>query len=415
MANSRIYSKQIEKRFYQTLFWANVHYQYIFCFKNNQYPNGFKNSIYVSNTKPKNLSLSQLKDFKTNSFNAIYLGYDFKNQIEDLSSKNSSLFEFEDCGMIEAEFKFDFSSSHINISSPYKKTEAIWEEIVNTKQESLGFQQANFIPQTSKKTYLDTISTIKENLLEGDIYEICYCMEFIDANYKLDNTANLFKQLCVNSPKPFASYIKIKDQYLISASPERFIKKTGDQIFSQPIKGTIKRSEEESRDLELRNELTQNKKDQAENLMIVDLVRNDLSKICKTGSVKVDELFGVYTYPTVHQMISSISGQLKNNTTLGDIIAALFPMGSMTGAPKIKAMQLIDQYETFKRGLYSGTIGQFTETGFDFNVVIRSLQYNAKTNTLGYHVGSAITYDSVAESEYEECILKSKVLTDCFC
>jgi para-aminobenzoate synthetase component 1 len=219
--------------------------------------------------------------------------------------------------------------------------------------------------------------------------------------------------LLQKSPTPFASYFKYDHQYLLCASPERFIKKSGDKLFSQPIKGTIKRGVDEAEDAQLKNELLHSEKELAENLMIVDLVRNDLARSSKTGSVNVDELFGIYSFKQVHQMISTVSSIIKNDTHIIDAIKHAFPMGSMTGAPKIMAMELIEKYETTKRGLYSGAIGYIAPNGdFDFNVVIRSLQYNAATKYLSYEVGSAITFDSIAEQEHDECLLKAKAIMD---
>ncbi|MGB2088637.1 MAG: chorismate-binding protein, partial [Psychroflexus salarius] len=164
------------------------------------------------------------------------------------------------------------------------------------------------------------------------------------------------------------------------------------------------------------NQLATDPKELAENIMIVDLVRNDLSKLATKASVKVDELCRIYTFEQVHQMISTISCELKPNIDFTSILEATFPMGSMTGAPKIEAMKLAEAYETTKRGLYSGSIGYITPNGdFDFNVVIRSLLYNAKRAYLSYMVGSAITDQSIPENEYQECLLKGKALQEIFC
>jgi para-aminobenzoate synthetase component 1 len=155
----------------------------------------------------------------------------------------------------------------------------------------------------------------------------------------------------------------------------------------------------------------QSEKEKAENLMIVDLVRNDLARSSKTGSVKVEELFGIYSFSQVHQMISTVSSQIKETTSAVEAIKNAFPMGSMTGAPKVMAMELIEKYENTKRGLYSGAIGYFApNSDFDFNVVIRSIQYNESKQYLNFEVGSAITYDSDANLEYEECLLKAQAM-----
>jgi para-aminobenzoate synthetase component 1 len=195
-------------------------------------------------------------------------------------------------------------------------------------------------------------------------------------------------------------------------SPERYLKKEGKTILSQPIKGTAKRYPDNPElDLKNLNALKDSEKERAENIMVVDLVRNDLSKICEHGSVHVDELCKVYSFPQVHQMISTVSGTLRDDVQFSDAVKATFPMGSMTGAPKKKVMELIERYEKSKRGLFSGSIGYITPyNDFDFNVVIRSVLYNAATRYLSFHTGSAITFSSDPEKEYEECLLKAAAI-----
>ncbi|HHZ65423.1 MAG TPA: anthranilate synthase component I family protein [Flavobacteriales bacterium] len=233
------------------------------------------------------------------------------------------------------------------------------------------------------------------------------CQEFYADNFNL-NPFHLFQRLNDISETPFSSYYRLNDKYLICGSPERFMKKTGDRIISQPIKGTIKRGETQAEDLVLKQELAQSAKDMNENVMIVDIVRNDLSRTAARNSVHVSELFGIYTFKHVHQMISTVESELADDCHFIDAIREAFPMGSMTGAPKIKAMELIEQFEYTKRGLYSGAAGYITPSGdFDFNVVIRSLLYNSTSEYLSFIVGGAITDNSIAEDEYEECLLKA--------
>jgi para-aminobenzoate synthetase component 1 len=223
------------------------------------------------------------------------------------------------------------------------------------------------------------------------------------------NPVETYLRLSEISSAPFGAYYKLNDKYLLCSSPERFMKKAGNKLISQPIKGTIKRGGTDEEDIELKHSLLNDVKERAENVMIVDLVRNDLAKSCRPGSVKVEELFGIYTYPTVHQMISTVTGELDEQTHFIDALRNAFPMGSMTGAPKIEVMKLIEYYETTKRGLFSGSVGYITPDGdFDFNVVIRSLFYNEANKYLSYSTGGAITYDSIPEKEYEECMLKAK-------
>ena len=213
----------------------------------------------------------------------------------------------------------------------------------------------------------------------------------------------LFYHLNNLAPSPFAAFYKMKDHFVLCASPERFLQKHNQTLISQPIKGTRKRIH--GTEDETIVELSNHPKDLAENVMIVDLVRNDLSRICKTGTVLVPELCKIYTFSHVHQMISTVIGELKEKTNVLDIIQSTFPMGSMTGAPKIEVMRNIDLLEDFHREIYSGSIGYFFEGNFDLNVVIRSLEYN--NGVLKYSVGGAITYDSIAIEEYEECLTKA--------
>ncbi len=223
----------------------------------------------------------------------------------------------------------------------------------------------------------------------------------------------VFCKLYQKTKAPFSCFVKCNDSYLMCASPERFLKKDNNKLTSQPIKGTIKRGENLAEDLLLKKLLLHNIKEQSENAMIVDLVRNDLSRLAKKASVNVEELFGIYTFETLHQMISTISCELKENINFDDILKATFPMGSMTGAPKIRAMQLIEQYEEINRGIYSGSVGCILPNGnFDLNVVIRSIQYNAANRYLSIMVGSAITDMCNAEDEYNECLLKAQALLE---
>jgi para-aminobenzoate synthetase component 1 len=272
-------------------------------------------------------------------------------------------------------------------------------EFIQEQAEEINLKQG-----IQKEEYLSIIKQIQARILRGDCYEINFCQEFFADNASIDPAA-IFQNLLKISPTPFSAFYRLNDKYLISASPERFIKKTGNKIFSQPMKGTARRNIQDAFiDEQLKQTLYFDEKERAENVMIVDLVRNDLSKICKDGSVKVDELFGVYSFPQVHQMVSTVSGELKEGIAFSEIIKASFPMGSMTGAPKHRVMQLIEEYEPIGRGLFSGSIGYIDPDGnFDFNVVIRSILYNQATRLLSYYAGSGITFYSNVEKEWEEC------------
>ena len=273
---------------------------------------------------------------------------------------------------------------------------------------SITAASVTFSPTITKEQYLATIQQLQEHIHRGDCYEINFCQEFYAADTLIDSYA-VYKRLCNISPTPFSSFYRFNDAYLICASPERFLKKQGDKIIAQPIKGTSARNKEDALlDNLNKEELLLDKKERAENVMIVDLMRNDLSKFCKEGTVKVEELFGIYSFPQVHQMISTIIGEVGSEFDFTDILQATFPMGSMTGAPKKRVLELINEYEISERGLYSGSVGYITPEGdFDFNVVIRSILYNAAKRSVSYQVGSGITFYSDAEKEYEECLIKA--------
>ena len=340
-----------------------------------------------------------------------FLSYDIKNIFEKLSSKNPNRHNSPLAAFIRPEIliKIDYQG---NIT---------WECTTQQKQKILTLLNIKFnatpifpppqIQQNlSKEEYIQNIHKIQNHIRRGDIFEMNYCMEFFAENCEVEPEL-LYQQLTQLSPNPFCAFVKINDWYVISSSPERFLSKNKQYILAQPIKGTSARSMDKNLDNLNKHNLKNSKKEQSENVMIVDLVRNDLSKIALKGSVKVKELFGIYSFPTVHQMISSIECETKTHD-LYTILKANFPMGSMTGAPKVKAMELAEHFETFSRGIYSGSVGYIDNDNscFDFNVVIRSIIYNSKLKNLSFPVGSAITYYADAEQEYEECWLKAKAI-----
>ncbi|HEY5967240.1 MAG TPA: anthranilate synthase component I family protein, partial [Chitinophagaceae bacterium] len=288
----------------------------------------------------------------------------------------------------------------------------IFEEIMQDDQRiALHNDPVNIQQRVSKTEYIETIGQLKKHILRGDCYEINYCMEFFAADAVVD-PLSVYQRLSTTSPNPFSALYRLEDKWLICASPERFLKKEGSKILSQPIKGTSSRFlKDDKKDKRSKEELYASEKDRSENVMVVDLVRNDLARVCKEGTVKVDELFGIYSFPQVHQMISTVSGELKEEISFSEIIRSTFPMGSMTGAPKRRVMELIDQYERSGRGIFSGAVGYTTpENDFDFNVVIRSIMYNASEKYLSFMAGSGITFYSDAEKEYEECLLKAQAM-----
>lgn len=342
-----------------------------------------------------------------------HLSYDLKNEVENLSSENFDGIQFSDLFFFVPEIIIRLNNENLEIGVVNADAKTIYQNIIDTPVEDQTARQSS--PQIksrfSKEEYLETVAQIQQHILRGDCYEINFCQEFYAEEYEMD-PQQVYLQLSHVSPNPFAGFYKLNDKYLLCSSPERYLKKQGDKILSQPIKGTAKRNfNDVNKDRESKNNLSLSEKETSENVMVVDLVRNDLSKVCVEGSVTVEELFGLYTFPQVHQMISTVSGTLNERTTLTDIIKASFPMGSMTGVPKKRVMEVIEKYERTKRGLFSGAIGYISPQGdFDFNVVIRSILYNATNKYISMQAGSAITFYSDAEKEYEECLVKIEAM-----
>lgn len=343
-----------------------------------------------------------------------YLTYDIKNQLEELKSGNPDhchfplLYFFKPA--IEVRIK-DASVEIICNNSSIDPAE-VFRAIENQTIPNHSSPTKNVTIQSriDKSQYLHKVEHIKEHIHRGDIYELNLCQEFYAEDCEID-PVQIWKKLNTVSPTPFSSFFKNKNQYILCASPERYLRKLDSKIISQPIKGTIKRSNDPVEDARLKEQLYNDPKERSENVMIVDLVRNDLTRCASPGTVKVDELFGVYSFKQVHQLISTVSATLNPKFSYLEAIKDTFPMGSMTGAPKIKAMQLIERYEESMRGVYSGCIGYITaDDDFDFNVVIRSIVYNATEHYLSFQVGGAITSNSVAEKEYDECLLKAQAI-----
>ncbi len=341
-----------------------------------------------------------------------YFSYELKNETSNLKSKNPGTIIPFHSEFFTPKTIIKFSDESIDIESEYDP-ENIWKEINSiASPPQTSSQPIDIQCDTSKEEYVSKCKKIKEDIVNGEYYELNYCIEFKAKNCEI-NPIQKYLDLNDLSPMPFSCLGKFDDIYVLCASPERFIRKDGQKLVSQPIKGTIRRGKDETEDQQLRTILKTSQKELAENMMIVDLVRNDLSKCSVPGSVKVDEFFGIYSFKQVHQMISTISSTVKDGIKSTEIIDNSFPMGSMTGAPKKRVMEAIDQYENSQRGIYSGSIGYFTPDGdFDFNVVIRSIIYDQKHKNLSFHVGSAITFDADPEYEYEECLLKAKSMME---
>lgn len=369
-------------------------------------------------------AFTELQHYRTKVNDTIfgYLSYDLKNDVEALTSNNLDGLGFTDMYFFQPKklffikgnelevqyltyYEHEIENDLVNISK--RSFDGVYAERRRRTQDDTIINDVKIHKRISKKQYLKQLDKVLEHIHRGDIYEVNFCQEFYAENAVI-NPFEVYKKLNEISKPPFASFLKINDKYVLSASPERFVRKVNNTIISQPIKGTAKRLVNKKLDKKLAEQLEQDEKERSENIMIVDLVRNDLSKTAIKGSVEVKELCKVYTFDQVHQLISTVVSKVTDEIDAVEIIKSLFPMGSMTGAPKFSAMQIIEALETTKRSVYSGAIGYFSpDNNFDFNVVIRSILYNETNKYLSYSVGGAITAKSDPEKEYQECLLKA--------
>jgi para-aminobenzoate synthetase component 1 len=414
LSNPDLFKKQL-------LTWAQQFREIVFL-DSNDYPQKYSNYECL-------LAIDSFTSIKTDFHNAFedlkqyqqttkdwlfgYLSYDLKNDTEVIESHNFDGLSFPDLYFFQPKKLFLIKDDQLEIQ--YLKmcdeeAEEDFESILKfqictmTDKESIQIQQR--IP---KELYLGKISKMLDYINNGDIYEANFCMEFF-AECKI-NPIDKFQKLNDISKPPFAVFFKNNNHFLLSASPERYLKREGELVISQPIKGTSKRFSNSSQDEISKQNLALDPKERSENIMITDLVRNDLSRTALKGSVQVEELCGIYSFLQVHQMISTIKSKIDSQFSSVDLLKSTFPMGSMTGAPKISAMKIIEELEETKRGIYSGALGYFKPNGdFDFNVVIRSILYNQENEYVSFSVGSAITSQSIPENEYEECLLKANAM-----
>lgn len=365
-------------------------------------------------------AFDNLKEYQTTTKDWVfgYLTYDLKNDVEKLSSNNFDGLGFPELYFFQPKKVFLFFEDSVEmhyLNMVADEFETDWEAILETPQKPDEGETSKAISislRTSKDSYIQKVDQVLGHIGRGDIYEANICQEFYSEGAEII-PFEIFRRLNEISKPPFSVFLKLNHLFALSASPERYLKRTGNTVISQPIKGTAKRLKNKEEDLKMAQQLAADPKERSENIMITDLVRNDLSRIAEKGSVTVDELCTIYTFEQVHQMISTVSCLVPQDFSSVEILRNTYPMGSMTGAPKISAMRIIEDTEDAKRGLYSGAIGYFTPSGdFDFNVVIRSILYNATKKYLSYSVGSAITINSLPEKEYEECLLKAKAMRE---
>lgn len=425
MRTSIIQTIQNPKLFKQQLLLWSQQFREVIFMDSNDYPQGYSSydcllavDAFTSIKTDYHNAFEDLKQYQqiTKDWLFGYLSYDLKNDIEDLQSNNFDGLNFPDLFFFQPKKLFLLKGNELEIqylNMCDDEVEEDFEEIsVQCSVFSIQNSQITIQQRISRENYLEKATKILEHIHHGDIYEANFCMEFFAENATIDPIEKFVKLNEISLP-PFAVFFKNNKHFLLSASPERYLKKKGELIISQPIKGTAKRFSDLIEDEKSRMQLALDPKERSENIMITDLVRNDLSHTAQKGSVAVTELCTIYSFLQVHQMISTVTSKLDHQYTAVDAIKTTFPMGSMTGAPKISVMKIIENLEETKRGLYSGAVGYFTPSGdFDFNVVIRSILYNQEKQYVSFSVGSAITSQSIPEKEYEECLLKAKAMRE---
>lgn len=388
------------------LYWADKNFPFFAWTSGNshRYRHGaFGDFLFLGNEK-----LNEDELWNKTSCKVGILGYDLKNRFENLNSQNLDFFTLPDSCFFSPDWILTIHPDGISSPNPIPEK---W--ITEIDQQIIPFEKkvsCKIVPQLYKEEYLEKVAVIQQQIIEGNTYEANFCQAY-SGEFDSWDPIGAFLKLNQLSKMPFAALFKANSTWLVSASPERFLKKSGNRLISQPIKGTISRDIDPIKDHENRLHLLTSEKERAENLMITDLMRNDLAKVSQTGSVEVEELFGIYALPRVFQMISTVRSELLPNTSFKEIMEATFPMGSMTGAPKISSMEILDQLESFKRGWFSGAFGWIDDRGdFDFSVVIRSIIADLEVKKLYFGVGSAITIDASASHEYEECALKAQAI-----
>jgi len=388
------------------LHWSNVNFPFLAYTTGNKhnYLHGpFQDQLFLGYHELPEEAVWNEKSWKVG-----ILGYDLKNSLENLKSRNQAFFPTPELCFFSPEWIIQIHEKSISSEKPFPSD---WiQAIENQELPQSPNLSCEIYPLLSHEEYLNSVKNIQNEILEGNTYEANFCQAYV-GNFNTWDPIQAFFRLNGLSNMPFAALFKANSTWLVSASPERFLKKIDRKLIAQPIKGTIRRGVSPDEDQKNSSQLRSSEKERAENLMITDLMRNDLARVSKTGSVRVEELFGIYPLPRVFQMISTISAELRPDATFQQIIQATFPMGSMTGAPKISTMEIIDREENFKRGWFSGAFGWVDEKGdFDFSVVIRSIIADLQEKKLYFGVGSAITIDASPNHEYEECALKAQAI-----
>ena len=426
LRTQKVFSLDNIELFKQQLFIWSQQFETIVWLDSNNYSQSYSSfdaalavEEFTSIKTDYNGAFEKLKEYQSYTKDYIfgYLAYDIKNDVEKLNSKNFDGLEFDDLFFFQPQKLFFINGNTVEFlylkmvdDEIEKDFEAIKSITVDSLDEENFCSEIKIKLRIHKDEYYQKVNKLIDHIHRGDIYEANFCQEFY-AEDTCIQPHKIYQELNKISTPPFATFLKVDHQYLLSASPERYIKKENQKIISQPIKGTAKRLVNTIEDDKIAFDLARDEKERSENIMIVDLVRNDLSRTATKGSVKVEELCKVYSFKQVHQLISTVVSEIEHTTHPVDVIRDTFPMGSMTGAPKVSAMQIIEDLEETKRGLYSGTVGYFTpDDDFDFNVIIRSILYNEEKSYISFSVGGAITAKSIPEKEYQECLLKAKAM-----
>jgi para-aminobenzoate synthetase component 1 len=377
----------------------------------------FGEGARISGSNGSNIeAIQQFIDLHKGKYIFGYFSYDLKGELAEIPSRNEDRLKFPTLFLWVPAHVVKLDHENIHFLQGEKDPQTLeFVSLLMEEETDHNFHQyhLDFKSRISKQEYIDKVNYLKGQIQQGNIYEVNFCQEYYAENVEIPFELDAYFKLNHITQAPHSAFMQWDEFMVMCGSPERFIKKEGTKLFSQPIKGTAPRGKDAEEDEQLKKSLSTDEKERSENIMIVDLVRNDLSRVAEPNSVQVDELCGIYTFETVHQMISTVSCQVKEDIALTDILKATFPMGSMTGTPKLRAMELIEEAESFKRGLYSGSIGYITPDGdFDLNVVIRTFLYNKNERYLSCSVGSAITIKSDPEKEYEECLVKVQRLMD---
>ncbi len=377
---------------------------------------GAERTLRIEREGPQTLAaMQQFIDEARGEWVFAVLGYDLKNSIEALQTERVDRLDFPVAALTvpRAVIRWDAAGGQIVHGASDEAAQAALEALERSAEpDEPAAPGVVMRPHWDEATYAQRWGRVQRHLRRGDIYEMNLCMTW-SGDGELERPWDVFRRLQGRTRAPFSAFVRVDECYALGGSPERFLRRRGRELRSEPIKGTARRGRDAREDADLAYALQNDPKERAENIMICDLVRNDLSRVAERGSVHVPELCGIHTFETVHQMISTVTCKVRPEATFTDILRATFPMGSMTGAPKIRAMQLIDELEANRRGWYSGAIGYLAPDGdFDFNVVIRTVLHNAATAKTSFQVGGAITAASSAEGEYAECLLKARALLD---